>query len=133
MTSAAAMAALLLVACAAPLPAFVPPQPGLDGTGPVCGPQQYPFQALTNQGRGAAIVHASVGEGGRLVNPVLEQPAPDAYLTDAALRAVDECRLPAARAGSQVRLLVVFELVSQESYLPRGIVTVFFAPPPQAR
>lgn len=125
-------AALLLTACAGPIPGAVPPQPGRDGTGPQCGPQQYPFQALANHRRGEAIVQAQVASDGRLGQPVLEMPAPDPYLTHAALQAARQCSLPAARAGSQVRLLVVFELFEEE-YIPRGRVTVFFAPPPQPR
>lgn len=130
--ASAAFAASLLTACAAPFPAAIPPQPARDGTGPQCGPQPYPFQALANHRFGDAIVQAQVGADGRLGNPALEQPAPDPYLTDAALQAVRQCSLPAARAGSQVRLLVVFELIPEE-YIPRGRVTVFFAPPPQGR
>lgn len=126
-----AVAALPLAACAYPLPGVAPLQPALTGTGPPCGPQQYPFQALHNFQRGQAVVQAEVGPDARLVHPVVEQPAGDAYLTDAARRAVLQCSMPAARPGSQVRLLVVFDFRGQEEYLPRGDVFVFFAPPPR--
>lgn len=126
-------AALLLAGCAAPWPLPYPPPPAAFGAGPVCGPQQYPFQALQDFQRGQAIVHAEVGPGGALLNPVVERPAFNPWLSAGALDAVRQCRLPQAAPGSQVRLLVAYDFFGQEEYLPRGVVTVLFAPPPPPR
>ena len=123
-------ASLALAACAGPWPAAVPPDPGAVGGGPVCGPQQYPFQSLQDFERGRAIVRADVAPDGRLVNPVLEQAPGSSFLAAGALDAVRQCRLPQARPGSQVRLLVAFDFYGQSEYLPNGVVTVSFAPVP---
>jgi hypothetical protein len=130
---AAVLAAGLLAACAGPWPGAMPLNPGAVGAGPLCGPQQYPFTALQDFRRGQAIVRAEVGPDTRLVKPVVEQPAFDPHLTAAAPRAVQQCSLPQARPGSQVRLLVAFDFFGQEEYLPRGVVTVLFAPVPAAQ
>src|SRR3954468_10012537 len=129
----ATLAAGLLAACAGPWPNAPMPNPGAVGAGPLCGPQQYPFPALQDFRRGAAIVRAEVAADGRLVNPVVEQPAFDLHLNAGAPRAVEQCRLPQARPGSQVRLLVLFDLHGQQEYLPNGVVTVLFAPVPAAQ
>ena len=125
--------ASLLAACVAPMPVYVPMDPAAVGAGPSCGPQQYPFPALQEFQRGQAVVRAEVGPEGRLVNPVVEQAAFNPHLNTGALRAVQQCSLPQARPGSQVRLLVAFDFFGQEEYLPRGVVTVLFAPVPAAR
>lgn len=127
---AALLSGLLLAGCAGPWPAAIPPDPGAIGSGPVCGPQQYPFQALQDFQRGHALVRADVGPDGRLVNPVLEQAPFNGFLAAGAIDAVKQCRLPQARPGSQVRLLVAFDFYGQNEYLPNGVVTVLFAPVP---
>ena len=124
------VAALGLSACAAPWPAAIPPDPGAVGAGPVCGPQQYPFQSLQDFEHGHALVRADVGPDGRLVNPVLEQGPFSSYLRAGAIAAVQQCSLAQARAGSQVRLLVAFDFYGGNEYLPNGVVTVMFAPVP---
>ena len=121
---------LALTGCAAPWPAAYLPDPGAIGAGPTCGPQQYPFTALQDFQRGQAVVRADVAPDGRLVNPVLEQAPFNPHLAAGALAAVRQCRLPQARADSQVRLLVVFDFHGQEEYLPNGVVIVLFAPVP---
>ena len=124
-----AAATALLSACVAPGPWNTPPVPAAAGMGPVCGPQQYPFTALQDFQRGQVVVAAQVGDEGRLLQPVIEQATYNPYLNTGALAAVAQCRLPQARPGSQVRLLVVFEFYGQNEYLPNGAVLVFFAPP----
>lgn len=128
-TLAVLLAPALLAACAGPLPGAVVPPPGTLGLGPDCGPQAYPFQALHNFVRGQVVVRGQVAADGRITGAVAEQPAWDPYLTAAALDGVRHCRLPASPAGTVVRLLFVYDFVGGDQYLPRGVVTVLFAPP----
>ena len=129
-TFLSAAAALALAGCGTPWPGAPLPNPGAIGAGPQCGPQQYPFQALQDFQRGAAIVRADVAPDGRLVNPVLGEAPFNGYLAAGAVAAVKQCSLPQASPGSQVRLLVAFDFYGQSEYLPNGVVTVLFAPVP---
>ena len=120
---------LALGACAAPLPAVVTPMPGMLGLGPDCGPQAYPFQSLQNFVRGQVLLRAIVAADGRLTHPAVEQPSWDPYLTAAAVEGVRHCRMPASPPGTMVRLVFIYEFYGQDEYLPRGVVSVLFAPP----
>jgi len=120
---------LLLAACAAPLPRVVTPLPGTLGLGPDCGPQAYPFQALHNFVRGQVLVRGQVAADGRLTGAVAEQPSWDPFLTAAALDGVRHCHVPTSPPGTVVRLLFVYDFYGQDEYLPRGVVSVLFAPP----
>ena len=106
------------------MPVAVPAPGGVQ-----CGPQQYPFHALQEYRRGQVVLRAQVGAHGTLVNPVVEQPSSDSYLDAGALDAMHHCRIPAQAPGSVVRLVVVYDLMNGDDYLPRGIVTVLPAPP----
>ena len=119
----------LLTACAAALPGAVAPVPGTLGLGPDCGPQAYPFQSLHNFVRGQVVVRGQVAADGRITGAVAEQPAWDPYLTAAALDGVRHCRLTTSPPGTVVRLLFVYDFLGGDQYLPRGVVTVLFAPP----
>jgi TonB family protein len=120
---------LALAGCAAPLPSVVTPLPGTLGPGPDCGPQAYPFQSLQNFVRGQVLVRGIVGADGRLTHPAVEQPSWDPYLTAAAVEGVRHCRMPASPPGTIVRLVFLYEFYGQDEYLPRGVVSVLFAPP----
>lgn len=120
---------LALAACAAPLPAVVTPMPGMLGLGPDCGPQAYPFQALQNFVRGQVLVRGRIAADGRIGDVGVEQPAWDSYLTAAAVEGVRHCRVPASPPGTVVRLLFIYDFYGQDEYLPRGVVSVLFAPP----
>lgn len=119
----------LLAACAAPPPSAVAPLPGTLGLGPDCGPQAYPFQALQNFVRGQVLVRGQVGANGFVERAVVEQPAWDPYLTAAAVEGVRHCRVPASPPGTIVRLLFLYQFHGEDEYLPRGEVSVLFAPP----
>jgi TonB family protein len=120
---------LVLAGCAGPLPAVVTPLPGTLGLGPDCGPQAYPFQSLQNFVRGQVLVRGTVGADGRLAYPAVEQPSWDPYLTAAAVEGVRHCRMPASPPGTIVRLVFIYDFYGQDEYLPRGVVSVLFAPP----
>lgn len=96
-----------------------PPSAGVD-----CGPQPYPFPALQNWQRGQVVVRSQVGADGRLVDSVVTQPTANAYLNAGALQAMRSCRAPGLAAGSEVRLLVIYDFAGQDEYLPRGVVTI---------
>lgn len=118
-----------LAGCAAPIPGVATPVPVKGGPGPDCGPQAYPFQALHNFVRGQVIVRGQVAPDGHVEKAFVEWAADDPYLTAAALEGVRYCRVPSSPPGSVVRLLFVYAFYGQEEYLPRGVVSVRFAPP----
>jgi len=117
--------AACLAGCAGPLPGapLPPPAPGVQ-----CAPQPYPFQALQEWQRGQVVVRAQAGPEGRLDAPVLEQPSASGFLNAGALQAMQHCRVPGAAPGTQVRLMVVYDFIGYEEYLPRGVVSVVPAP-----
>lgn len=116
--------AALLAACAA-APAVAP-----GAATPVCGPQQYPFHALQEFESGRVVVAAEVRPDGALATPRVEASSGHPFLDAAALDAVRWCRFPPTGGGSaRVRLLVAYDLLGQEEYLPRGAVSIGVLPP----
>jgi TonB family protein len=126
---AAALAVVLLAGCATPLPRAPLPRPDAPGT-PPCGPQQYPFQALQDFVQGQVIVIARVGADGRVDDAQVVRPAGNGYLDAAAVEGARHCRFVALAPGAQVPLLFTYQFWGQQEYLPIGVVTVDYAPPP---
>lgn len=129
-------AALLSVAAAALLsacglyPIVVGPA-DLDTTSaaaPRCGPQQYPFYALENHQRGDVVVRVDVDAAGAVTRAALAVPSESTYLNAAALDAARTCRFAAATAARQVDVVVAYELVGGDEYLPKGVVRVGVRP-----
>jgi TonB family protein len=119
----------LLAACATPLPRAPLPRADAPGT-PPCGPQQYPFQALQDFVHGQVVVVAFVGTDGSVERAELARPSGHPYLDAAAMEGTRHCRFPASQAGTQVPLLFTYQFWGQQEYLPIGVVTVDYAPPP---
>lgn len=126
---AAALAAVLVAGCAAPLPSAPLPRPDAPGT-PPCGPQQYPFQALQDFVQGQVIVIAHVGSDGSVDAAQVARTAGHPYLDAAAVEGARHCRFAAFPAGAQVPLLFTYQFWGQQEHLPIGVVTVDYAPPP---
>jgi TonB family protein len=126
---AALILAATLAACATPWPSAPLPRANAPGT-PPCGPQQYPFQALQDSRSGQVVVRAEVGPDGRVARAELERPSPHASLNAAALEGTRHCRFPASAAETQVRLLFSYEFWGMDTFLPRGVASVAFAPAP---
>jgi TonB family protein len=119
------LVAAAVAGCAGPLPGAPLP---VSGPGVECSPQPYPFQALQNWQRGQVIVRSQAGPDGRLERPFVEQAAASDYLNVGAMQAMQHCRVPGAPAGSQVRLMVVYDFIGSEDPLPKGVVSVVPAP-----
>jgi len=114
-----------LAGCAGPLPRapLPPPAPGIE-----CTALPYPFPALQQWQRGEVIVRSQAGPEGRLEAPFVERASASEYLNTSALQAMQQCRVPDATPGSQVRLMVVYDFIGSYEYLPRGVVRVVPAP-----
>lgn len=95
---------------------------------PSCGPQPYPFYALENHQRGDVVVRVDVAAAGTVTNAAVAVPSESTYLNAAALEAVRSCRFAPAAAARQVDVVVAYELVGGDEYLPKGVVRVGVRP-----
>ena len=79
-------------------------------------------------------VRAEVAPFGVLVHPYVEQSSFSPHLDAGAVEALRHCTMHGQAVGSTVRVVVLYELMNGDEYLPRGLVTVLPAPPaPPAR
>lgn len=100
---------------------------------PRCGPQHYPFYSLENHERGDVVVRVDVDPAGTVTHAALAAPSTSTYLNAAALDAARTCRFAPAAAARQVDVVVAYELVGGDEYLPKGYIRVGVRPPQPGR
>jgi TonB family protein len=119
---------LLMASCGITVPIVIGPADLDDKSleAPRCGPQQYPFMALTHAESGTVVVSTKVLPSGSVVGTSVLVSTSNQHLNEAAAESVRSCQFPQTPTDGvrQINVTVVYAIVSIDDKLPKGAVRI---------